>query len=151
MTQLSEHFTLAEFTKSQTAIRNGIKNEPTPEHLAAMKLLCAKVLEPIRTHYGKPVKISSGYRSLALNRAIGGATSSQHSKGEAADIEVPGISNYALARLIRDTLPHDQVILEFYHPGDPNSGWVHVSYGPRMRSQELTTSDGKTYRPGLVA
>lgn len=150
MTQLSENFTLSEFTKSQTAMRHGISNNPTPQHLASMKLLCVRVLEPVRAHYRKPVKISSGYRSAALNRVIGGATSSQHSMGEAADFEIAGVSNLEVARWMERELSYDQLILEYYSPGDPISGWIHVSYRDgRLRNQELTF-DGKRYLPGLV-
>lgn len=151
MTMLSKHFSLAEFTKSQTAIRRGIRNDPTPAHLAAIKLLCAVVLEPVRAQFGRPVRITSGYRSLALNRAIGGATSSQHSKGEAVDFEIPGVSNLDVAQWMEKKLNYDQLILEFYTPGEPNSGWIHVSYREPYRNEELTTSDGRHYRKGLVA
>lgn len=150
MTQLSPHFTLAEFTRSQTAARRGISNEPTAAHLAAMKKLCEKVLEPVRAHFGKPVRITSGYRSRALNLAIGGANGSQHSMGEAADFEIPGISNAKVARWMAANLNYDQLILEFYTPGQPNSGWIHVSYREPYRNQELTTTDGRNYRPGLT-
>jgi len=139
MTKLSKHFQLSEFTKSQTASRRGIRNVPTGAQVSALKLLCEKVLEPVREHYGKPVIISSGYRSPALNRAIGGSLTSQHSKGEAADFEIPGVSNAEVCRWMEKNLNYDQLILEFYTPGLPNSGWVHVSYSAnRMRNQELT-------------
>lgn len=147
MTQLSENFSLREFTRSQTAERKGIPNQPTPQHLAAMKLLCEKVLEPVRAKFGA-VHLSSGYRSLALNRAIGGATSSQHSKGEAADFEVPGVSNYEVAKWMEANLNYDQLILEMWKPSDPNAGWIHVSYREPYRNQELRF-DGKNYKPGL--
>lgn len=149
-TMLSPSFSLAEFTKSQTAIRRGIANDPPPAHLAAMQLLCAKVLEPVRLHFGRPVKISSGYRSAALNKAIGGAASSQHSVGEAADFEIAGLANIDVAQWIMRTLRYDQLILECYTPGQPNSGWIHVSYREPCRQQELTF-DGKRYRAGLIA
>ena len=149
--RLSDNFTLAEFTKSQTAIRKGISNQPTPVHLEAMKALCAHILEPLRAHFGKPVRLTSGYRSARLNSAVGGSKTSQHSKGEAADLEIIGVANDRVAKWIRDNLPFDQVILEFYKAGDPNSGWVHVSYGPRNRRQALTTSDGRTYKAGLMS
>lgn len=147
---LSAHFSLAEFTKSQAAIRKGIRNDPPPAAIAAMQLLCAKVLEPVRAHFRRPVKISSGYRSPTLNRAIGGAASSQHVKGEAADFEVPGVSNLEVAQWMMRQLNYDQLILEFYHPGQPNSGWVHASYREPYRNQELTF-DGRRYLTGLVA
>lgn len=136
--QLSKNFQLHEFTRSQTATRRGIKNTPTPAQIESLRKLCVHVLQPVRDHYGQPIRISSGFRSPRLNRAIGGSSTSQHSKGEAADFEVPGVSNLAVCRWMEANLNYDQLILEFYTPGVPNSGWVHVSYGPRMRNQELT-------------
>jgi zinc D-Ala-D-Ala carboxypeptidase len=138
--QLTAHFSLEELTKSQTGERLGLANEPNPGQLKALKALCENVLEPIRLHYNRPVVISSGFRGTALNKATGGAETSQHCKGEAADIEVPGVSNTDLARHIALKLPHDQVIREFPKAGVPDSGWVHVSYcaGRPNRNQELT-------------
>jgi len=104
------------------------------------------------------VKVNSGYRSLAVNAAVGGvqgAKPSDHTRGMAADIEIPGIANADLAQWIVDNLDFTQVILEFYTPGIPDSGWVHVSYNPAdLKKQILTATkkDGKTvYLPGLVA
>jgi zinc D-Ala-D-Ala carboxypeptidase len=136
--RLSKHFTLSEFTKSQTATRRRIRNHPSPADIKAIKLLCEKVLEPVREHFGKPVVISSGYRSPALNRAVGGAARSQHAKGEAADFEIPGVSNVEVCRWMEKNLNYDQLILEFYTPGIANSGWVHVSYREPYRNAELT-------------
>lgn len=138
MTQLSEHFHLSEFTRSQTAARRRIDNTPPAEAVEALRALCVNVLEPVRVHFARPVMISSGYRSPALNRAIGGAPSSQHSKGEAADFEIPGVSNAEVCRWMHRNLNYDQLILEFYTPGQPNSGWVHVSWRVPYRNQELT-------------
>lgn len=151
MTRLSDHFTLEEFTKSQTAIRRGIRNNPTAAHREAMVLLCEFVLEPVRTHFGRPVRITSGYRSAALNRAINGSDSSQHSKGEAADFEIPGVSNREVAKWIEANLRFDQLILEGYKKGDPNSGWIHVSYSAsRARKDVLTaTFPGPKYTRGI--
>lgn len=158
MTQLSENFHLSEFLKSQTAARRGIANVPGKAEIAAMQRLCVKVLEPVRAHYGRPVILSSGYRSPALNRAIGGSSTSQHCKGEAADFEIPGVSNVEVARWMHAYLNYDQLILEFYTPGQPNSGWVHVSYREPYRNMELTARRvrkwGKLrteYVPGIVA
>jgi len=137
---LSENFALSEFTTSQTAARLRIGNVPGAAEIAAMALLCEKVLEPVRAHFDRPVVLSSGYRSPALNEAVHGSDSSQHIKGEAADIEVPGISNVALAEWIRDRLAFDQLILEFYTRGQPTSGWVHVSYREPCRGQVLTAA-----------
>ena len=153
--RLSENFTMAEFTKSQTAERKGIDNTPQGEHLEAAKELFENVVQKVRDHFG-PTVINSGYRSPELNEAVGGSSKSQHCKGEAVDIEVPGVANADLANWIVDNLEFDQIILEFYTPGIPDSGWVHVSYkadGDNRRSI-LTASrvDGKTqYAEGINA
>lgn len=136
--QLSPHFALSEFTTSQVASRLRLDNTPPPEAIAAMKLLCQHVLEPVRAHFGRPVALSSGYRSPKVNKAAGGAASSQHKFGQAADFEVPGIANPTLAAWVRDNCRFDQLILEFYTPGDPNSGWVHASYREPIRRSVLT-------------
>lgn len=136
--RLSENFQLHEFTRSQTATRRGIDNTPGQQEIASLRLLCEKVLEPVRAHFGAPVRISSGYRSPALNRAIGGSRTSQHAKGEAADFEIAGVSNVEVCRWMEARLNYDQLILEFYTPGIPNSGWIHVSYREPYRNQELT-------------
>jgi len=158
MTQLSKNFSVEELTKSETALRQNIDNTPTVEVLENLQRLANLVLQPIRDHYQKGVKVNSGYRSLAVNAAVGGvqgAKPSDHTKGMAADIEIPGIANADLAQWIVDNLDFTQVILEFYTPGIPDSGWVHVSYNPAdLKKQILTATkkDGKTvYLPGLVA
>lgn len=149
MTTLSKNFTLAELTVSQAASRNGIDNIPGPAQIAALRLLCEKVLQPIRDHYGKPVVVSSGYRSPKVNRAVGGSPTSQHVAGEAADITVPGVSNYALCDWIHRNLNYDQLIYEF-----GEAGWCHVSYSAkRLRNAELSAVKraGKTvYLTGIV-
>ena len=153
--RLSENFTMAEFTKSQTAERRGIDNTPEGEHLDAAVALFENVVQKVRDHFG-PTVINSGYRSPELNEAVGGSSRSQHCKGEAADIEVPGTPNAELAEWIVDNLDFDQVILEFYTPGIPDSGWVHVSYKAdgENRKSILTAmkEDGKTvYKEGIIA
>ena len=152
--RLSKNFTLAEFTKSQTATRKGLDNTPGPEHLENAKSLFEKVVQPVRENFGVTV-INSGYRGPALNEAVGGSSKSQHCKGEAVDIECPGTGNYDVAKWIQENLDFDQLILEFYTPGIPDSGWVHVSYDPNnLKCQLLTavTIAGKTvYKPGLLA
>ena len=153
--KLSKNFTLQEFTKSQTALRQGIDNTPEGEHLEAAKKLFENVVQKVRDNFG-PTVINSGYRGPALNEAVGGSKTSQHCKGEAADIEVPGVPNADLAEWIRDNLDFDQLILEFYTPGIPDSGWVHVSYKAdgNNRKSILTASriDGKTvYSEGINA
>ena len=145
MTQLSEHFSLREMTRSDTALRLGIDNTPTPEYLQNLTLLCEQVLEPVRSHYG-PVRVNSGYRSLALNMSVNPMTStidklSKHCTGQAVDFEVEGVANGDLAMWCRDNLPeYGQVILEFYTPGDPSSGWVHVSYVVGNQKKESLTA-----------
>ena len=153
--QLSENFTLDELTKSQTALRQGIDNTPEGEHLSALEALVQNVLQPIRDAIGVTV-INSGYRSPALNEAVGGTGRSQHCKGQAVDIECPGTSNADLAQWIYDNLDFDQVILEFYTPGDPKSGWVHVSYKADGENRKSTLTalkeDGRTvYKQGSVS
>jgi len=137
--QLSEHFELAEFTRSSTAKRAGISNMPTDAHLENIKLLCEKILEPIRVHFARSIILSSGYRSSALNRAVGGSSSSQHCSGEAADIDMDGtnVTNAQIFNYIKDNLEFDQLIWEF--GTDSNPDWVHVSYesNGRQRKQIL--------------
>ena len=153
--KLSKNFTLAEFLKSQTAIRLGIDNTPTDEHIAAMVQLCENVLQPIRDAFGTTT-INSGYRGDVLNRRIGGSKKSQHRFGQAADIEVAGVSTYDLARWIEENLEFDQLILEFYHPGISDSGWVHVSWrDPKVNRHNTLTAARQhsrtIYKVGLVA
>ena len=137
--QLSKHFELAEFTRSSTAKRAGISNMPTDAHLENIKLLCEKILEPIRVHFARPIILSSGYRSSALKRAVGGSSSSQHCSGEAADIDMDGtnVTNAQIFNYIKDNLEFDQLIWEF--GTDSNPDWVHVSYesNGRQRKQIL--------------
>jgi zinc D-Ala-D-Ala carboxypeptidase len=122
--KLSEHLELSEVTRSESAKRNGISNMPTPEHIENFKILAAKVFEPIREHFGVPIRISSGYRSKELNKCVGGSSTSQHSSGEAIDIDqdYTTITNKQVFEYIRDNLTFDQLINEF------NYAWVHVSY-----------------------
>jgi zinc D-Ala-D-Ala carboxypeptidase len=151
--RLSKNFTLSEFTKSQTALRQGIDNTPEGEHLEAAKELFENVVQPVRDNFGVTV-INSGYRGEELNKAVGGSSRSQHCKGEAVDIECPGTSNYEVAKWIEDNLDFDQLILEFYTPGIPDSGWVHVSYKTEDNRKSVLTAmkeDGKTvYKTGLI-
>ena len=125
---LSKSFSLNELTKSQEATRLGIENIPNEEHVENLKILCEKILQPLRDYYGMPVSISSGSRSAALCEAVGSTSKSQHTKGQAADFEIFGIHNKELSDWIVQNLDYDQCILEFWNPNDPNSGWVHCSY-----------------------
>ena len=145
--KLSANFSLAEMTKSQTATRRGIRNEPSTEHVENLIHLAETVLQPVRDHFGKPVAISSGYRSPALCEAIGSSAKSQHAKGEAADFEIPGVDNMQLAMWISKNTEFDQLILEFYKEGDPNSGWVHcsaVKEGSRAQVLKASKVEGRT-------
>jgi hypothetical protein len=126
--KLSANFNLAELTKSQTATRKGIDNTPSPGHQDNLKSLCEAILQPVREHFGRVVTVTSGYRSPELCIAIGSKITSQHAKGEAADFEIFGVSNKALADYINETLHYDQLILEYWNESDPNSGWVHCSF-----------------------
>lgn len=149
--KVSEHFALAEFTRSESAKRHGVSNEPTPEHLENLKVLCEKVLEPIRVKFG-PINISSGYRSKALNHYIGGSLNSQHCEAKACDIDMDGMggaSNTEIFNFIKDTLDFDQLIWEF---GDNNKpDWCHVSYNKGKNRKQVLRAlkvNGKTaYAP----
>jgi hypothetical protein len=152
---LTANFSLHELSKSETALRMGLDNTPDDEATENLRALCENVLQKVRDHYGKGVKVNSAYRSPESNAAVGGSKTSDHCKGMAADIEIPGVANADLAQWIMDNLDYTQLILEFYTPGIPDSGWVHVSYDPaNLKKQELTATKvaGKTtYLPGLVA
>ena len=151
--KLSKNFTLKEFTKSQTAERRGIDNTPNDEHLENAEFLFGNVVQKVRDNFG-PTTINSGYRGPELNEAVGGSKKSQHCHGQAADIEVPGVSNYEVAKWITENCDFDQVILEFYTPGIPDSGWVHVSYKKEGNRKSILTAmkeGGKTvYKVGLI-
>jgi len=128
--QLSKHLSLAEVTRSESAKRRGISNMPTPAHIENFKLLAENVFEPVRENFGKPIHISSGYRSDALNKAVGGSKTSQHCTGEAIDIDMDGstggVTNKMVFDYIKDNLNFDQLIWEFGTASNPD--WVHVSY-----------------------
>lgn len=146
--KLSEHLELSEVIRSESAKRRGISNMPTEEHIKNLKLIAEKVFEPIRANFRQPIRISSGYRSQSLNAAIGGATRSQHSTGEALDIDMDGtaLSNKEIFNFIKDKLSFDQLIWEF--GTDNNPDWVHVSYSANgnQRKQVLKAikENGKT-------
>ena len=138
----------------ETVIRIGDKVSDKSEILIAnKKQLFESVVQPVRNNFGVTV-INSGYRGPALNQAVGGSSKSQHCKGEAVDIECPGVANYDVAKWIHDNLDFDQLILEFYTPGIPDSGWVHVSYKQEGNRKSVLTAmkeNGKTvYKPGLI-
>lgn len=142
---ITKNFSLRELTYSQTAIKNGIPNIPTdPEVLANLKLLCEKVLQPLRDGLGYSIKISSGYRSLALNKYVGGVKTSQHNTGQASDIDLDD-KNVDVFNYIASNLDFDQMIWEFGN--DKNPDWVHVSYrgeGNRKQLLRAVIVNGKT-------
>ncbi len=131
--KLTAHFALAEFTRSESAKRHGVSNEPTPEHLQNLIILCEKVLEPIRMKFG-PINISSGYRSKTLNHYIGGSLNSQHCEAKAADIDMDGMggpTNKEIFEYIKNELEFDQLINEF------NYSWIHVSYNQGKNRKQI--------------
>jgi zinc D-Ala-D-Ala carboxypeptidase len=142
--KLSLHFWLSEFTRSQTAERLGFDNTPSAQAVNNLQSLVSYVLQPLRRYYNCPIVISSGYRCLQLNRAIGSKNTSQHLTGEAADFTIPSIENLEVAQWIKKNLPFDQLILEFWTGG--NTGWIHCSYSlTRMRKNVLTINDKGTH------
>ena len=147
---LSRNFSLQELTKSDTAIRLGIDNQPNADQIDKLKMLCERVLQPVRDHFGR-VKITSGFRSPELCVAIGSSANSQHAQACAADFEVLGVDNAEVADWIKMNCETDQLILEFYTPGEPNSGWIHASYvefNPRAQYMRAYKENGKTkYKP----
>ena len=149
---LTRNFTLSELIKSDTAIRKGINNNPNAEQIEKLKLLCENILQPVRDHFGR-VKVTSGFRSVELCEAIGSSSRSQHARAEAADFECIGVDNAELFDWIKSNLSQDQLILEFYTPGEPNSGWIHCSWiegTPRASFLHAYKSEGKTkYKPIL--
>ena len=147
--KLSAHFALGEFTRSESAKREGLDNTPTPEHLENLKTLCEKVLEPIRLKYGS-INISSGYRGKMLNHFIGGSVSSDHCVGRAADIDMDdtgsGVTNKEIFDYIKDNLDYDQLIWEFGTKEKPD--WVHVGYrlnANRKQTLRATKVNGKSH------
>ena len=148
MNNISKHVSYKEGVYSITALRLGLKNDPTDVHLQNMKLVSEKVFEPLRTHVGAPIKINSFYRGPELNKAIGGSAKSQHCHGQAMDIDdtYGHMSNAAMFDWIKANLDYDQMIWEF--GDDTNPDWVHVSYvspeDNRNRCLKAYREDGKT-------
>jgi len=152
---LTKNFGYQEMIKSSTADRLGISNDASREHVINLTNLCNFILQPVREEFGV-IRINSGYRSPALNKAVGGSATSQHCNGQAADFESTKISNPDLAKWIEKNLIFDQLILEFYDGKDPNSGWVHCSYvldgSNRGKTMTALRVNGKTqYKLGLLS
>lgn len=164
--RISDHFTLAEAARSQTAVRHGIDNLPPRDLTPALTGVAENILEPVRQAYSIPFSPSSWYRCEALERRLCWTSfinwckrrkrepdeeswaiyfdRKQHPKGCAGDLELPGISNYELAKWMRDNLEFDQLILEFHVWGKPTSGWVHASYVEgKNRGEVLTIGRGR--------
>ena len=149
---LTENVSLKELTKSETATRFGISNEPNEEVIESLTQLAKNILQPVRDNFGKPLIITSGYRSPEVCLKVGSTITSQHTKGQAADFEIGGLANKDLSDWIHQNLDYDQLILEFWKPEDPNSGWVHCSYKGeglnRKQYLRAITENGKTkYEP----
>lgn len=159
LANISLHFKMREVAKSETADRKGIDNTPPSHVLETARLLALSVLDPVRAHFGVPFSPQSWYRCEELEKVITAGTyqkwannqglnpkldttwvryfiKKSHPKGEAADIEIPGVSNQELYEYIKKNLPFDQLIREFAKPGDPYSGWVHVSYRANHNRKE---------------
>ena len=143
--RLSPHFSYNEMTRSQTAIRNNINNTPNRVELKCLKELCINALEPIRVYYSAPVNVTSGFRSVLLNRKIGSIDSSQHVLGQAADFIVNRQNNLDVWKwiILESGIKFDQIIAEFFDLG----GWIHLSYvkkNPRFKCSIAKKVDGKT-------
>ena len=133
-----------------TATRKGIENKAGSGEIKNLTDLCYGVLEPVRAKFDKPITITSGYRSPDLNRAIGSKSdTSQHCKGEACDFEIAGVSNLQVALWINNNCDFDQLILEYWKDGEPNSGWVHCSFKDGSNRKQVLTYSGDKYINGL--
>lgn len=148
--RISKHFWYSEIGKSVYAIRNKIPNIPPKEAVENATALALNILDPVREYLDSALDPQSWYRSPKLNAAVGGSKTSQHMKGEAVDMEHHSVSNYRLAEIINEICPsYDQLILEFYNPKDPRSGWVHVSCKKDLSKnrKEPLIFDGEKFSP----
>jgi uncharacterized protein YcbK (DUF882 family) len=143
--KLTENFTLAELTKSETAEKNNLDNTPNEQQIECLRQLCVHILQPLRDDFQKPLVVSSGFRSKKLSLLIKSKPTSQHCLGQAADFIIPSIDNKKVFKHIIENLPMDQVILEYYQEDDmkdySNKGWIHCSYVPNGRGQALTKDE----------
>ena len=154
--KLTANITLDELTKSQDGERKGINNNPNPQQIENLKNLAINILQPVRSHFDRPLIISSGFRCAQLCVEIGSSINSQHvadDNAAAADFEIPGVDNRELALYNKNELEYDQLILEFYRDNEPSSGWIHCSYSTnsnRNQSLRAMREDGKViYKPWL--
>jgi hypothetical protein len=135
MERISKHISYKEATRSNTAVRRGINNTPNGDEIDRMRLLAEKVFEPLRVHFGEPIRVNSFFRCSALNVAVGGSKTSQHCSGEAIDIDATnGITNKQLFNYIKDNLEFDQLIWEYGTDKEPD--WVHVSFTNRRSNRK---------------
>lgn len=140
--KLTEHFTLEELTVSETAARKGLDNHPNSDIITELTKL-ALFLENVRILVGKPIQVNSGYRSPEVNASVGGSKTSQHCKGQAADIRIKGMSpDDVMKALIKSDLPFDQLIREY-------DSWTHVSISDKPRRQALIIDKSGT-RPYTI-
>lgn len=140
--RISDHISYEEATKSQTATRKGIKNNPTMMDLDRMKLVAEKCFEPIRNYFKVPIAINSFYRSPKLNKTIGGSATSQHCTGEAIDIDAidgTGLTNKKIFEWVKANLDFDQLICEF-PDSNGNPSWVHISYKKAGNRKQVLTA-----------
>ena len=152
MSKLSKYTTLQEVIKSNMASVLQIQNIPNAEQVANLKLVCTEIFDKVREHFGKPIGITSGFRSPELNKRIGGSKSSQHLEGKALDIDgdlLGGVCNKDIFEFIKNNCIFDQLIWEFGTENAPD--WVHVSYNKGVNRKQIlraTKSGGKTiYKP----
>lgn len=152
MTKTSKYTTLQELIKSNAAEVYKIPNLPNAEQIANLQLVCTEVFDKVREHFGKPIGITSGFRSAALNERIGGSKNSQHMEGKALDIDgdtLGGVSNKDIFYYIKNNCTFDQLIWEFGSENAPD--WVHVSYNKGVNRKQILRaikSGGKTiYKP----
>ena len=132
--RLSPNFNLDEFTQSASAMRLNISNEPTAEVITSLQLLVTNVLQPLRTALGRSITVTSGYRNPAVNKAVGGVKTSQHSEGKAVDIVVAGVAPHAVVEmLLKLNIPFDQVINEF-------NDWTHISFNKDINRKQVLTA-----------
>lgn len=135
--KISDHISFKEAVRSNTATRKGIENTPPQEIIEKMKITAKNVFEPVRNHFGIPIRVNSFYRSVRLNQAIGGSPWSQHCKGEAIDIDdtIGGLTNKQMFNFIKSNVDFDQLIWEF--GTNQNPAWIHVSYKSPEKNRKI--------------
>lgn len=139
--KLTENLTLKEAITSQTAERRGLDNTPDKSTINVMRLTAERVFQPVRDHFGKPIRVSSFYRSPAVNKAVGGSATSQHRTGEAIDMQgTNGLTNAEIFEYIRKNLDFDQLIWEYGNSTEP--AWVHVSYTAKRKNRKQVFAIG---------